>query len=280
MSKSSWPALPTITVLTLLATLTVFATHASAQVHTGAQQLWRVGLANNQSIQVLVVRPPVFPAHGAVLLLPGGDGRIQFDKDGHPGRLRDDFLIRMRQAFGKAGYVTALVDAPSDRQKSPGLLAGYRTTRQHAVRDIGTIVDRLAATFRIPIFLIGTGRGAVSAANAARRLGEKVAGVALTAAVTKPNRKGATINAIMLDKMAIPTLFVHHVADRCEITPSYGARASFEVMQKAGIPVRWARVSGGAGSYALCTGRSRHGFWESEGQAVGHVKTWMRMILK
>lgn len=120
-----------ITVVGLACSLT-----ALAAIPALSAQPWRIALANGQHIDVLVERPSQAPPRAAVVLLPGGDGRLKLDGAGGINRLRNNFLVRTRTDFHDAGYVTALVDAPSDRQKKPGLLAGYRVSKVHAVRNI------------------------------------------------------------------------------------------------------------------------------------------------
>jgi pimeloyl-ACP methyl ester carboxylesterase len=256
-----------------------FASTCMAQQQPSAAKVWRVALEGGATIQVLVGRPESMPPRAILVLLPGGDGLLEFDLTGAPTKKRGNFLVRSRAILQDAGFVTALVDAPSDRQKIPGLLAGYRATKQHAVRDLGTVITRLKAVFQAPVIVIGTSRGTVSAVNAARRIGDQLAGVALAAAITQPNPRGATINALTLETITVPTLFVHHVDDQCPVSPAHGARMAFEAMQKASVQVRWATVSGGVEGKNVCSGSSHHGFWQAEGQALGHIKTWLNKIL-
>ena len=262
-------------ILTAAAPMTV-----AAKAPLPDEQLWRVALLNRVQIDVLIGRPNEKQPKAAIILMPGGDGRLKFNNFARPNRLKKNFLVRSRDVLRRAGYVTALLDAPSDRLKRPGLLAGYRASKTHVTRDIAPIALRLRETFRAPVFIIGISRGAVSAANAARRLGSELAGAALLSALTLPNRKGATINNVMLDKITIPTLFIHHVSDRCPVTPLHGARASFESMRGSKAAVRWTTVTGGADGSPACKGKSYHGFWKAEGQALGHMKFWLNLILK
>ena len=147
------------------------------------------------------------------------------------------------------------------------------------MRDIGKVTAHLRRMFHAPVFVVGISRGAVSAANAARRLGPRLAGAALLASLTQPNRKGASINTVQLDKIVVPTLFVHHASDRCHVTPLHGARMSFEVMRRAKAPVRWVIVTGGVDGSRVCKGKSHHGFWRAERKAIGHVTTWLDAVL-
>lgn len=264
-------------VIGLVLPLTVLVSPLAAQ--PTSSKLWQVALPNGKHIHVMVERPAEGRIRAAIVLLPGGDGRLKLDPTGKINRLRNNFLVRSRQDLHLAGLVTALVDAPSDRQSKPGLLAGYRASKIHAARDIGTVVAKLKTTFKVPVFLVGNSRGAVSAANAARRSGQTIKGLALTASVTVPNRKGATLRSAMLDKVRLPTLFVHHASDRCAVSPLHGARKSFEVMQDAGASVRWTTVTGGRTGIVPCTGQSHHGFWGAEGQAIGHLIKWIEKLL-
>ena len=254
---------------------------AKAQVSTTAERLWRVPLGHDGAyVQVLIGSSKTARARAVLLLLPGGDGRIALDFTGRPTRLPNDFVVRTRRTWHKAGYLTALMDAPSDRQKPPGLLAGYRATKQHAMREIEKTVALLTSTFRVPVFVLGTGRGTVSAANAAQRLRGKLAGTALVAAISRPNQRGASLRAVGLEAITTPTLFVHHVNDRCRMTPAHAARTAFEAMHRAGLAVRWATVSGGRRGLEPCSGKSHHGLWKAEGQALGHLRSWLRRHLK
>ncbi len=268
----------------LQATLWIFVAYMACQASVAKlcanEQIWRIPLGDRTTIDALIGRPDTnTPARAAIILVPGGDGRLQLHLTGTPSRLQGDFLVRTRRKLRQHGYITALLDAPSDRQNKPGLLAGYRATQRHAVRNIGAVIDRLVASFKVPVIVIGTSRGTVSAVNAARRLHSKIAGVGLTASITQPNRRGATIHAIKLATITVPTLFVHHVDDRCAVTPLHGARAAFEAMQAADRHVRWGMVSGGLDGARPCSGKSFHGFWQSEGQAIGHIRTWLGKVL-
>ncbi len=260
---------------------------AATEAQLPDEQLWRVThnlTGGRVETPVLIGRPGRARAQAVIILLPGGDGRLKLHVGARPGRLKNNFLLRTRHQLRRAGYATALIDVPSDRRRMPGLLNGYRASKTHAVRDIGQVAAHLRMTFRAPIFVVGISRGAVSAANAARRLGSKLAGVALLASLTQPNRKGANINAVQLDQIAIPTLFIHHAFDHCHVTPLRGARASYELMRRAGAAVRWAVVTGGQNSSGQngtrdCKGKSHHGFWRAEPQVIGYLTSWLDAVL-
>ena len=120
----------------------------------------------------------------ALVLLPGGPGYMALDAKGCARKLEGNSLVRSRDLFHAAGFVTALVDAPSDHRGEDGL-GGFRLSAQHA-DDIGKVIAEVRERTKLPVWLVGTSRGAISAANAASRLTGPAApdGLVLTSAVT------------------------------------------------------------------------------------------------
>jgi hypothetical protein len=103
----------------------------------------------------------------ALVLLPGGPGTVALDADACARQLKGNSLVRSRGLFHGMGFVTALVDAPSDHRGGDGL-AGFRIAPQHA-DDIGKAIADVRRRTGAPVWLAGTSRGAISAVNAAAR---------------------------------------------------------------------------------------------------------------
>ena len=130
------------------------------------------------------------PAQGAsgdaiaLVLLPGGGGHVALDAEGCARNLRGNSLVRFRDPFHGLGFATALVDAPSDYRGEDGLV-GFRLSPQHAA-DLGKVIADVRRRTRMPVWLVGTSRGTISAASAAARLKgpEAPDGLVLTSAVT------------------------------------------------------------------------------------------------
>lgn len=119
----------------------------------------------SQAIAVL------FPGSGGWIGLRHEDGKIQFS----PG----NFLVRSRAEFVKRGVVGAIIDAPSDMQRGWGMTDEFRLDESHST-DISAVLNDLEKRFGgLPIFLIGTSRGTISAASVGARLGPRVAGFPL-----------------------------------------------------------------------------------------------------
>ncbi len=103
------------------------------------------------------------------MLLVGGGGHLDLDDQGCPRALTGNSLVRSLPHFHGAGFVTALVDAPSDHPGEDGL-AGFRSATEHA-EDLGKVIaDVRARTKAELVWLVGTSRGSISAVNAAARL--------------------------------------------------------------------------------------------------------------
>lgn len=103
-----------------------------------------------------------------LVLLPGGSGHVDLDDKGCPRALKGNSLVRSIPVFGAMGFATALLDAPSDYHGEDGL-GGFRIAPQHA-QNLGKLIVDLRTRTQGAVWLIGTGRGSISAVNAAARL--------------------------------------------------------------------------------------------------------------
>ncbi|MBM4297536.1 MAG: hypothetical protein FJ143_07320 [Deltaproteobacteria bacterium] len=124
----------------------------------------------------------------SLVLLAGGGGHIDLDDKGCPRALVGNSLVRSVPLFNRAGFVTALVDAPTDYHRADGL-AGIRIVSEHA-NDLGKVIADLRARVNGPVWVIGTSRGTISAVNAGARLSGAAApdGLVLTSALISGER--------------------------------------------------------------------------------------------
>src|SRR4051812_6348520 len=138
-----------------------------------------VTLDTRPGIQVgywLMARPG---ATATVMLLPGGEGGIGVVK-AEPPRSKN-FLVRTRELFAAEGFNVAVIGRASDKQDMD---LQFRAGRDH-VEDLRIIAERLGKDFGVPVWLVGTSRGTVSAAAAAAVLDPPtIAGIVLTSSVT------------------------------------------------------------------------------------------------
>ena len=223
---------------------------------------------------------PSAPAAVALVLLPGGAGHLDLDERGCPRMLIGNSLVRSIPIFHELGFVTALVDAPSDHAGGDGL-AGFRTDRRHA-EDLGKIIADVRARANTPVWMIGTSRGAISAVNAASRLSGPSApdGLVLTSALmlaeARSKRAWATQSVfdLPLEEIRMPVLVVGHEADTCIRSP---ANLMGNITKRTkGARQQVVLVAGGPGGSGLtsteaCEGRSPHGFLDQEREVAAGI---------
>jgi alpha-beta hydrolase superfamily lysophospholipase len=215
------------------------------------------------------------PLRGLVVALPGGDGRLELSETGI-GRETSNFVVRTRHRLARAGYRVAVVDVPSDHQRSG--IDHYRVSRKQS-RDLGALIDRLARESpRLPVFLVGISRGTISAATAAAELPEgKIDGLILASSVTEGDR--LTLDDVAVERIRPPTLLLHELGDRCRSSPSSGAERLQDRFERARLVelelLDRAIPRPGA---SPCGGRSAHGFEGESGRAIARIVEFMRSV--
>lgn len=231
--------------------------------------------------------PPGAQASGVVtlVLLAGGAGHVDLDAQGCAQKLKGNSLVRSAPLFNAAGFATAVVDAPSDFQGEDGL-GGFRTDPRHA-KELGLVIADLRTRTRGAVWVVGTSRGAISAANAASRLAGPAApdGVVLTSALMA-GQSGArkpwvaqSVFDLPLEKIRVPLLLVGHAGDTCVRSPA-------RLMDRVATGTRSPRqqvvtVSGGPPGPAptgldACEGRTPHGFVGQDTEVAAGIARFVR----
>ena len=221
----------------------------------------------------------------ALVLLAGGGGHLDLDERGCPRALTGNSLVRSLPLFHDAGFITALVDAPSDYFGGDGL-AGFRNSAEHA-RDLGKVIADVRARTKALVWLVGTSRGSISAVNAAARLSGPAApdGLVITSAVTSGYAGGRkewvaqTVFDPSLEDIRMPILVVGHAEDKCVRTPP-------DLMERITARTNGAReqvvtVTGGPGepgpqNVHACRGRSPHGYAGQEAEVAAGMARFIR----
>ena len=223
-------------------------------------------------------------AKGSLVLFAGGAGFLDLDEQGCPRRLKGNSLVRFQALFQREGYATALVDAPSDYQGPDGL-GDFRAQPAYA-EDLGQVIADLRKRVPGPVWVVGTSRGAISAANAASRLAGSAGpdGVVLTSAVTVGTARGRkpwtaqTVHDAPLERIRVPFLIVGHAQDQCMRSPASGMAGVVQRIQAA--PRQVVTVTGGPGGakrgLQACEGRSPHGYWEQDAEVAGGIVRFVR----
>ena len=224
-------------------------------------------------LEVAAPRPP----DAVLLLFVGGGGGLGLGRrsewDNEPEN--QNFLKRSRRLFAARGFQVILPDVPSDR-RGRGLF-GWRRSADH-MDDIASLAAHLRRRNPDrPLWLVGTSRGAISAAAAAARPIPEVTGIVLTASVTQGSRKHpASLAEVELARVTLPVLLLHHARDACKVSPAAGAEALLHRLNAA-EPLAFRLVEGGsAGAGNPCRGGSYHGFLDLEDDVVEIISDWIR----
>jgi hypothetical protein len=221
-----------------------------------------------------------------LVLLIGGGGNLNLDDNGCPRSLSRNVLMRMLGDFHRAGFATAVVDAPSDAARGDGL-AESRITPQHAA-DLAKVIANLRDRGTGSVWVVGHSRGTISAANAAARLTGTAApdGVVLLSAMLSGDLRARkrlarqSVFDLPLEAIKTPLLVVGHAADNCERSPaalmeniarrSQGTRT--QVATVAGGPVQ----PGRAPDLAACEVGEPHDFVAQEGEVAAGIVRFIR----
>ena len=215
---------------------------------------------NSQAVAVL------FPGSGGLIRLRQEKGEIKFGPN--------NFLVRSRGEFVKRGVVAVIVDAPSDYQSGGGMSDDFRLGADHFT-DISAVVADIGKRFpSLPVFLVGTSRGTISAAALGARFGSQLAGVVLTSTVFRQSsgragESGRGLSRFDFGTIKIPVLFVHHVSDQCGVTP-YGDAAR--------LADKYPLISvfgGRPPESGPCDALSAHGYLGKESETVEQIVNWM-----
>ncbi len=224
--------------------------------------------------RLLVLRPEA--PRAAVVLFPGGHGGVQISPTGTFGWGEGNFLVRTRQMFAKQGMVTAVIDAPSDRQ-APPFLAGFRQTQEH-VGDVRAVIAWLRQETGLPVWLIGTSRGTQSAAFVATRLAKAEGGpdgLVLTSTVLRDKPPARPVPEMPLGRIDVPVLVVHHRQDGCWGCPYEDLPRLMDGLT-ASPRKELITVQGGRSRGDPCEALAYHGYNGIEGDVVTTIVDWIK----
>ena len=227
--------------------------------------------AKNSSLRALVDVPA--RPRAAVILFAGDNGCLGLTENGEQTSLQGNFLARSRDLFAKAGLVTVLVDVPAN--VSGQSAQSYRTSADQA-QDAAMVMEFVRKQWHVPVALVGTSRGTISAANTAARLERGNAdALVLTSSVTQSGKKAnGTIYDAGLGRISLPVLILHNEQDACKVSPYSGVQGLQRALKNAPRKDIVALSHGDAIADA-CQGMSAHGYMGIEGQAVSAIANWI-----
>ncbi len=205
-------------------------------------------VAAEEAVQIggayALLNKPASP-QAAVILIPGGDGRMEIRPDGSFGSLRGNQLVRTRQAYLGYGVATLTIDL--------GVNVGA------AVEYMRKIAPKVT--------IVGTSRGTLRAANG---LSAHPSGLVLTAAFL-PDVRARVGSASALP----PTLVVQHRKDSCRHTLP-GNVEPFQAWGGSKVKVTW--MDGGVNVGDPCEAKAYHGFNGLDGQVVSAVAGFAKSV--
>jgi hypothetical protein len=222
------------------------------------------------------------PAKGLMLLFPGSHGNGHFSKDGDRIRLGANFLVRSSQLFTESGFATAIIDVPSDQ--TSGMSDRFRKSEEHSI-DIQKIMEFLKNKKYKDYYLVGTSRGTISAAYLATVIKDPaVRGLVMTATMGSRQYAGA----VAVEKITLPTLFVHHRDDGCGVS-QIGDALEMKKQLINSARVDFVEIEGGvssenahrmSGKHSMtgpnpCSAGSHHGFIGVEAETVSVITDWI-----
>jgi pimeloyl-ACP methyl ester carboxylesterase len=226
----------------------------------GARAQDRIEVPTRPGITIPVYWTPVAKSIGTVLLFPGGNGVVS--------AVRNNFLLRVAPGFSDAGFNVAVMDVPSDEPN--GTPWQFRGSDKHT-KDIAAVVAMLKARSPVPLWLIGTSNGSISAGIGAASVGPPfVAGVVLTSSVWSRG-----MQQIAAERIRVPVLIVHNRDDGCIVSP-FGETEAFRARLTAAKPVAFIAVSGGQSRGEACQAMSPHGYLGIENQVVPQILEWIK----
>lgn len=212
-------------------------------------------------------------AVATLVMFSGGNGGF-----GHPDPNTgwtdsNNFVIRTAPQFAAAGpFNIILMGRASDVD---GLEYAERASPRHAQDNLAVLRD-VKRHSPLPIWLVGTSRGTISATATTVADSEGlVSGLVLTSSVTD-YRKPGSVNRQELSRVHVPTLVVHHLHDACKLTPSSGVPSIMLGLSSTNLKDSII-VSGGEDQAVgdVCSGQHNHGFHGIESQVVATISQWI-----
>ncbi len=190
-----------------------------------------------------VLLKPASPK-ASVILMPGGDGDLKAGAGGSIGNLKNNQLVRTRDAYKAQGLAVLIVDADI---------------------NLAAAVNYMRA-IKGPVTVIGTSRGTLRAAAGIAR-GAKPDALVLTAGFLSPASGGDrhVMGILGSPERLPPTLVIHHRQDGCRYTLPAGVEP---FIKWAGGKARVAWLDGGQTVGNPCQAKSYHGFLGLDGKVV------------
>jgi hypothetical protein len=199
-----------------------------------------------------VLIKPHGAARGSLILMAGGNGRLDIGANGEIGSLKGNQLVRTRHAYAARGFAVLVPDATI---------------------DVADAVKYMKAIAR-PVTLAGTSRGTQRAAEGIAH-GARPDRLVLTSGFLSPQSgPDRSVIATLGSPGLLPrTLVVHHRQDGCRFTSPAGVEP---FLKWSGGRARVVWLDGGTAEGNPCQARGHHGFNGIDGEVVNAVAAFAR----
>ena len=209
-------------------------------------------------------------AKATVFLFPGGGGGFGKFEDGKV--TGGNFLVRSAPYFLTNGFNVAIFGRPSDMEE----LGWTERTEPKHMTDVAKVLEFVKQKSNLPVWIIGTSRGTVSATATAINVHDPaIAGLVLTSSVVS-FKKPEAVPRQDLAAIKVPVLVLHHTKDACHLCQPSEVPAILRGLKNAPIK-KEIMFSGGANpSGNVCNGQHWHGFIGAEREAVDLIANWIK----
>lgn len=239
------------------------------------------GIKKDVTVQYMVNIPAGTPK-ALALLLPGGNGASGIAGDASTDQLQStglNFLVRSAQLFAEHGYLAVTIDRPSDiTTDSIAEFDKYRISPANA-QDIVSVISAVNKD-NLPVFLVGTSSGAISAV-ADNRIS---VGILLSSPVTSGNGiylGRPNYSMVQASSIKVPTDILVNKLDSCQNAGADNAEKFYSQLVSLGTTANFDELDGGFGrSLDPCNATTYHGFLGIENEAVQATTQRMDDILK
>jgi hypothetical protein len=205
-----------------------------------------------------------------VFLFPGGGGGFGKVEEGKP--TSNNFLVRSVPHFLANGFNVVIFGRPSD---SEGLDYADRISDSH-LTDVRAVLAFVKIQSNLPIWIVGTSRGTVSATATVIKLQEpSIAGLVLTSSIVSYKKIGA-VPTQDLAAIRVPVLVLHHAKDACVHCRPYEVSNILRGLKNAPAK-KEIMVDGGSDPTGdPCAALHWHGYIGMEKEAVDMIGNWIK----
>ena len=208
-------------------------------------------------------------AKATVFLFPGGAGGFGKVEDGRA--TGGNFLVRSAPYFIAHGYNVAIFGRPSDME-----LGWTERTGAAHMTDIAKVLEFVKRQSDLPVWVVGTSRGTVSATAMAVHVKDPaIAGLVLTSSIVRRSTPGA-VPTQNLQTIELPVLVYHHARDGCKHCQASDTPAILQGLTRA-LVKKLMVVDGGSNPVGdECAAQHWHGFIGMEQEAIGQITAWIQ----